>query len=125
MLFRSLARVELPFERVVEAVRPVRSTSATPLVQAAIAWDTARHGARELSGVAVDAVPLTFARARFDLKLVLTDEGEAVRGAIEYATALFDRATIERHAHYLVRVLTQMTETPEQETVEIELMHAE
>ncbi|MFC4047989.1 amino acid adenylation domain-containing protein, partial [Dactylosporangium siamense] len=42
---------------------------------------------------------------RFDLRLIFTDDGAGLSGTVEYATALFDRPTIERLAGHLVRLL--------------------
>ena len=46
--------------------------------------------------------------AKFDLTLSLAEAGGRITGGLEYATALFDRATIERHAGYLQRLLEAM-----------------
>jgi non-ribosomal peptide synthetase component F len=43
-----------------------------------------------------------------DLQLLLSDAGNVVGGTLVFATALFDRATIERWAGYYVRVLEAM-----------------
>ena len=43
--------------------------------------------------------------AKFDLRLILTDAGGGLAGAIEYSTALFDAATMERMAGHLVVLL--------------------
>jgi amino acid adenylation domain-containing protein len=48
------------------------------------------------------------ATAKFDLALWLGEAGGRIGGSITYATALFERATIERHLAYLRRVLEAM-----------------
>ena len=118
----ALRHVELPFERVVEAVNPARSPSSTPLVQTAFGWGTTMQGLMTLPGVEVEPIRLSFARARFDLVLMLTEEADGVFGAVEYAVSLFDRATGERFASYLVRVLEQMARHPDREIGDLMLM---
>ena len=46
--------------------------------------------------------------AKFDLTLFLRDAGERIVGGLEYATALFERATVERYLGYLRRLLEGM-----------------
>ncbi|HEX6911111.1 MAG TPA: amino acid adenylation domain-containing protein [Longimicrobium sp.] len=46
--------------------------------------------------------------AKFDLSLALSERGGRIAGSVEYATALFDRGTVERYLGYLHRVLEGM-----------------
>ena len=46
--------------------------------------------------------------AKFDLSLALHEEGGRIEGVVEYATALFERETVQRYAGYLRRVLEGM-----------------
>ncbi|HEV3051677.1 MAG TPA: amino acid adenylation domain-containing protein, partial [Longimicrobium sp.] len=100
---------DLPFEQVVERVRPERSLSHTPLFQVVLAWQEMTGGELELPGLA--AIPLDGVEegaAAFDLSLNLAPRGGRIAGELAYATALFDRATVERHVGYLRRVLQEM-----------------
>ena len=46
--------------------------------------------------------------AKFDLTLSLSEAGGRIVGGLEYATALFDQATVERYGGYLRRLLAAM-----------------
>ncbi|HEX2191470.1 MAG TPA: amino acid adenylation domain-containing protein, partial [Longimicrobiaceae bacterium] len=106
---------DIPFEQVVERVQPARSLAHSPLFQVMFAWQNAPGESLELPGLALG--PLDPAgsggspsqvSAKFDLSLTLWEDGGRVEGAVEYATALFDRATVERYVGYLRRVLEEM-----------------
>ncbi|MBW3655690.1 MAG: amino acid adenylation domain-containing protein, partial [Gemmatimonadetes bacterium] len=100
---------DVPFEQVVERVRPARSLSHTPLFQVMLAWQETSPGELELPGIA--AAPLGGVEegaAPFDLTLSLAPRGGRISGDVVYATALFDRATVERYAGCLRRVLEEM-----------------
>ncbi|HEU4557299.1 MAG TPA: non-ribosomal peptide synthase/polyketide synthase, partial [Longimicrobium sp.] len=100
---------DIPFEQVVERVRPVRSLAYTPLFQVMFAWQNAPNGTLELPGLAVGGTGAAESdTAKFDLSLTLWEDGGRIEGAMEYATALFDRATVERHLVYLRRALEAM-----------------
>ncbi|HEX8244848.1 MAG TPA: condensation domain-containing protein, partial [Longimicrobium sp.] len=106
---------DIPFEQVVELVDPVRSLSHTPLFQVMFMWQNAPGGGLELPGLApapLGAQPRPEAEARvtakFDLSLALSEWGGRIGGSVEYATALFERATVERFVGYLRRALEAM-----------------
>ncbi|UGQ48158.1 non-ribosomal peptide synthetase [Massilia endophytica] len=97
---------ELPFERMVEAVAPQRSAAYSPLFQAMFAWQNTP--ARELALPGLTQLPLAGARhqmAKFDLTLSLEEQGGRIAGGLEYATALFERSTIERFLEHLRTLL--------------------
>jgi amino acid adenylation domain-containing protein len=88
---------DLPFEQLVERLRPARSAAYTPLFQVALAWQSVAPPALQLDGLQVSQPDLIGGgTAKFDLTLYLWEDGDGLRGGIEYATQLFDRATIER-----------------------------
>ncbi len=114
----AFAHQELPFEQVVEALQPERSQSHSPLAQVTFTWDNLERGRTDdnrSNGDALTAADLVLApvnraheTTQVDLQLLLSDGGLAVTGRLVYATALFDRATIERWVVYYVRVLEAM-----------------
>ncbi|HYH79200.1 MAG TPA: amino acid adenylation domain-containing protein, partial [Longimicrobium sp.] len=100
---------DIPFEQVVELVQPARSLAHTPLFQAMFAWQAADAGAVELPGLTLGAVDGdSLGVAKFDLSLSLAERDGRIVGALAYATALFERETVERHLGYLRRVLGEM-----------------
>jgi len=106
------AHQDVPFEKVVEALKPTRSLSHSPLFQVMLVVQNAPRGAMELSGLTLveEAVPLH--TAQFDLLLSLHERGEDICGNLNYARDLFDGTTIERWVTYLKAVLRQMVEDP-------------
>ncbi|MGA4094555.1 amino acid adenylation domain-containing protein, partial [Ralstonia nicotianae] len=118
------AHQDLPFEQVVERVRPVRSLSHSPVFQAALSWlNTEAVGlSLELEGLTIEGVDSGQAAAKFDLTLELRETSEGLAGSLDYATALFDRETIERYLGYLQRVLAAMVENDSQEVSRIALL---
>ncbi|HEU0051844.1 MAG TPA: condensation domain-containing protein, partial [Longimicrobium sp.] len=103
---------DIPFEQVVELVQPTRSLAHTPLFQAMFTWQNALEAPQARSdsgtgGVGPASAPSRVA-AKFDLSLTLGEAGGRIGGSLVYATALFERETIERHLAYLRRVLEEM-----------------
>jgi amino acid adenylation domain-containing protein len=103
---------EVPFERLVEALRPERSLSHSPLFQVMFSLDHAGDRPLDLAGVRVARVAADTSSTQFDLTLGLTARGDSLRAAVEYSTDLFERATVERMVARLARVLEQVTADP-------------
>ncbi|MFL5540879.1 MAG: amino acid adenylation domain-containing protein, partial [Longimicrobiaceae bacterium] len=101
---------DIPFEQVVERVAPARSLSHGPLFQVLFTWqNTPTREGVQLSGLAVDEMERSAHRtAKFDLTLTLSERDGRIGGSVAYATALFDRETVERWVGYLGRVLREM-----------------
>ncbi|MCF3964046.1 non-ribosomal peptide synthetase [Streptomyces fuscigenes] len=121
-LREGLGHVDLPFSRVVQAVNPPRGTGHTPLFQTLCAWVPADEDLMRLPGVTMARIPVPVAHAKFDLALALAERDGLIEGELDYATALFDKATAERFAGFLVRLLAQLAEDPERELASLSLL---
>ncbi|HEY1938762.1 MAG TPA: amino acid adenylation domain-containing protein [Candidatus Angelobacter sp.] len=99
----------LPFERVVELVRPERSLAHHPLFQVTFGWQNTPEGTMILPGVEaklLESIP--YQPAKFDLTLDLKEANGTVIGELQYAKALFESSTIKRYAGYFRRLLEGM-----------------
>ncbi|KMJ45340.1 hypothetical protein AB204_09455 [Xenorhabdus khoisanae] len=116
------AHQDLPFEQVVEIVQPSRQLAHTPLFQVMFAWQNNEHTGWELPGLAVSPADVLLNIAKFDLELNLSEEEDHIVGALHYATALFDKPTIERHVGYLHAVLQAMVADLQQPVGKIDIL---
>ncbi|MBA2675395.1 non-ribosomal peptide synthetase [Ramlibacter sp.] len=117
---------DLPFEQVVELVKPVRSMAHTPLFQVMFSWqDRQQTGAGvELPALALRQVTTQHHISKFDLTLHMSEAAGRLTGGIEYASALFDAATIERYAGYFKTLLQAMVADEQQPVDRLELLDA-
>ena len=100
---------DLPFEQVVEIVQPPRSTSHSPIFQVMFAWQNVPTG--ELALPEVESRPwqsVPVQTAKFDLTLSLKESGNSIVGGLEYASALFEKKTVERYLYYFQALLQGM-----------------
>ncbi|WP_338876064.1 non-ribosomal peptide synthase/polyketide synthase [Mycetohabitans endofungorum] len=116
------AHQDLPFEQVVEIVQPPRRLNHTPLFQMMLAWQNNEPGEWRLPGLTATPAELEYDVVKFDLELNLSEAGDEVIGSLAYATALFDRSTIERHVGYLQTMLRAMVACPQQPVATLELL---
>ncbi|HYW12750.1 MAG TPA: amino acid adenylation domain-containing protein [Longimicrobium sp.] len=114
---------DLPFERLVAELQPERSLSHSPLFQVTFSTDTFEAVSMEaLPGLRVASVDPELSVAKFDLALALSAGPRGLGGMLAYSTDLFDRATMERMARHVERVLEQVADDPDGRLSGLELM---
>ena len=107
------AHQDLPFEKLVEALHPVRDGGRNPLFQVMLALQNAPMPALELSGLTLRPLEIDSGVAKFDLTLNLEEGADGLHGWFEYNTDLFDAATIARMAGHFQTLLAGIADGPD------------
>ncbi|WP_313645936.1 non-ribosomal peptide synthetase [Pseudomonas sp.] len=123
-VLQAQAHQDLPFEHVVELLRPTRSFGHTPLFQTTLNWQATQGQALHLQGLQLEAVAQAAAVAKFDLTLNLGEQGEGVAGSLDYATALFDESTVKRYLGYFATLLQALADDDQAPLAQVELVGA-
>jgi amino acid adenylation domain-containing protein len=113
---------DLPFEQVVEVLQPVRSLSHAPIFQVLFSWQNTPEGKLALGDLKLSPLGSEQPSAKFDLSLDLEEYAGGIRGELCYATALFERETIERWVRYFKNALSAMARDERQALSALELM---
>ncbi|MGC5561706.1 non-ribosomal peptide synthase/polyketide synthase [Streptomyces sp. FR-108] len=109
----AFAHQEVPFEQVVDEVRPVRDTSRTPLFQVMVVLQNTPAAGLDVPDLEVSAVETELRHAAFDLTLEFAEaDSGALDGLLTYNTDLFDAATAEQLAARLTALLTAVADDP-------------
>ncbi|BBZ39239.1 hypothetical protein MCNS_23020 [Mycobacterium conspicuum] len=133
---RSLAAYEhqdVPFEVLVERLKPTRSLTHHPLVQVMLAWQNFAWQDTDAAGLAlgdlqVTPLPVDTRTARVDLTINLAErfseagEPAGIGGLVEFRTDVFDPETIDALIGRLQRVLQAMTADPERRLSSVEVL---
>ena len=127
VVLRAFDNREVPFDRVVEALKPERSTSHSPVFQAMFALQSFPTDAAQPSGLHVALIERfeeVTAASRFDITMEIDEHGDGLRVVYEYATDLFDESTIARMHGQFLEVLRQAVAAPDLRVREIPLLTA-
>ena len=116
------AHQEISFDQMVDAVKPPRNFAHTPIFQVMIAWQNYDEGTLSIPGIDAVAVPQVMTTSQFDLLIDLRETEAGVTGILNYATALFDRSTMERYAGYWQQLLRGMVEDAERPVARLPLL---
>ena len=113
----------MPFEKVVEDLAPKRDLSRNPLYHVSLAFNNTPPAEWALQGLEVRPLDgIGSESAKFDLSIGLTDTAGRLSGYLEYATDLFDAATIERMAGHWRALLEGIVADPETPVGELALL---
>lgn len=105
---------DIPFDRLVEELRPERSLSYNPLVQVLFNLQIATPRAPlKVPGLTSRPVNVDPGTARFDLTLTMLEVEGELRGAFAYTTDLFQADTVERMAGHFRTLLEGIARDPE------------
>ncbi len=121
---------DVPFERLVEVLNPVRSTARHPLFQVGLSFQNLAPLSVELPGLTVTGVEYEGQISQFDLHLIVTDhydghgEPTGVTGYLTYAKDLFEASTIERFVERFLRTLRAVTRDPSGPVGDIDVLAA-
>jgi len=124
VVLAAYANQDVPFDKVVAALNPLRDLNRTPLFQV-------KFGFLNLPVLPIDFVglhmqPLQISgTAKFDLELSLWEQSGQISGFIEYNTDLFDASTITTWAEYLELLFLEVARDPEQHVLDIPLQKTE
>ncbi len=118
------AHQDLPFEKLVEELRPERNPSHTPLFQVCFVLQNAPSPALRVPGLTLSFEDPVKATAKFDLTVTLWETAAGLRGTLNYNTDLFDDTTIQRLARQLTRVAHFVTRQPDRPLAEAPLLEA-
>src|SRR5439155_17440095 len=115
----------VPFERVVDAVRPARDMSRTPLYQVMFGVEPDWPPVLDVGALRITPVEVDVEAAKFDVSIAVRDVAGAVRVVVEFNSDLYDRQTVERLLTHYERLLTAWTAEPDLSMSSLELAQPE
>jgi len=121
-------RSDVPFERVVRALRPPRNRSHHPIFQVALSYHERGDGWLHASSFTIPTLEVSFPTvdvdaSRFDLSLCVHEVGDRMLGIdFEYSAELFDLSTIERMATHFQQLLAGLARSPDAPVSQVEML---
>ncbi len=118
------AHQDLPFEKLVETLAPVRDASRPPLVQVVFQVLNEPETAYEVPGLSLAPLGAGTESAKFDLVVNLSEAGEGIGGKCVYNADLFAGTTVERLVAGFARLLAAAVAAPAARVAELPLLSA-
>jgi non-ribosomal peptide synthetase component F len=108
----ALANQDVPFEKLVEELKPARVLQYNPLFQVWFVFQNALVERQELNGLTGESLASESAATRHDLQLTLWETANGIEGAFTYSTDLFEAETISCMTEQFQTLLTLVSEQP-------------
>lgn len=117
------AHQELPFEKLVEELKPERDMSHTPVFQHMFIWQESAASRIKMADLRTEPATLIgHDTAKFDLTLAMTNGESGIEAGIEYNTDLYNADTIGRMLSHLQVLLTEVITNPDSCLADLQLL---
>ena len=121
----AFAHQDIPFEKLVEELRPPRDLSRSPLFQVMFALQNVPTGEFQLPGLTLRPVEHEGTTAKFELSLALAEGPDGFGGTLTYNTDLFDAATAARMMRHFQVLLEAIAARPDTALSDLPLLTSE
>jgi len=118
----AFAHKDLPLAKLVEELKPGRSSNRMPLFQVLFALEYLETPSLRLPGLVFEPMEFDFNWAKFDLSLTVSERSGGLRASFNYDTDLFDEGTIGRMAGHYQRLLEGIVADPGQGISQLPLL---
>ncbi|HZI05051.1 MAG TPA: amino acid adenylation domain-containing protein, partial [Archangium sp.] len=116
------AHQDVPFEKLVEELKPERDQSRTPLVQVVFGLQNAPLPELKLPGLKLRAIEPESQTSKFDLTMSVAETPAGFSMWLEYNTDLYEASTARRILEQLQVLLEGIVAYPEQQLRELPLL---
>jgi amino acid adenylation domain-containing protein len=113
---------DLPFEKLVEELRPERDAGRSPLAQVSLVLQNHPLAAAPVGDLRIEALPVEVRTVKLDLTLTLEEDAEGFGAWLQYSTDLFDAATARRMAEAFVTLTAAACADPAARLSELPLL---
>lgn len=122
--FSAIENRNVPFDLVVQELRPKRDLSRNPFFEVLFTFDSTGPAVLRLDGLEVEefTVQPRVSQLELGVEMSVSTDG-IIGGQMLYAADLFEPSTIGRLSEHYTRVLCAVTARPDVRLGEIELMH--
>jgi condensation domain-containing protein len=115
------AHQDVPFELLVEELRPERALNRAPLVQVVFVFHSAPLPTLELPGLRLTPLEIESEMTSYDLTMSVEETPQGLSVSLEYNTDLFDSATVLKMLKNYAALLEAMVAHPEGRVLEVQL----
>lgn len=124
-VIEALDNQDLPFEKLVEELQPIRNSGHNPIFQVMFALDEKKEKSISLDSLTLYPSVITNGTSKFDLNLDIQENEEGIMGNFEYNTDLFKESTIIRMANSFQKLLETISKGFEIPLLEIPILSEE
>ncbi|MDB9510445.1 amino acid adenylation domain-containing protein [Kamptonema animale CS-326] len=119
---KAYAYQDLPFDKLVEELRPNRTLNQTPLFQVLFVLQNMPIPALQLAGLSLTPLEIDSGIAKFDLVLFMGETEQGIVGRWKYNSDLFDASAIEQMSSRFETLLNSIVAQPDTRLNNLEII---
>ncbi|MDX6694354.1 MAG: hypothetical protein QOF02_1957 [Blastocatellia bacterium] len=119
---QAYAHQDLPFEKLVERLKPERDLNRTPFFQVVFQILNNPKPRMEVSGLRITPLEIESGMPHFDLILSMAEGAQGLTGILEYNSDLFNETRIKQMLEHYQALLSHIAEQPESSLLSIPLV---
>jgi alpha-ketoglutarate-dependent taurine dioxygenase len=116
------AHQDVPYDKLVEELRPERTSSPTPLFQVLFVFQNTPRAILEKSGLTFETMKTDQGNSKFDLALFLAESEGVISGSWRYNTCLFAESTVSRLSGHFLTLLENIVKQPAARVSSLEII---
>lgn len=109
----AFAHQDMPFDRLVELLQPMREANRNPLFQVMFVFENAPMPESAPTNLRLEQIEVDTGGSPFDLSVLISPVGSSLKVDMRYSTHLFRPTTIARLAAHYEALLRQIVATPQ------------
>ena len=121
-LVEAVRHVNVPFEKLIEELKPERIPGGHPLFQTMFVYQGENLHGGAAGGLAWKHDHMERIGAKFDVSLIIEDVPGEARGCFEYCVDLYDDETIERYVAHFISLLEGIVAQPEARLADLPIL---
>jgi hypothetical protein len=114
VVLEAFANPDVPFEKLVEVLRPKRDALIPPLFQIMYVYQMVTHKEIDIPNLSMKLLRSETGTSKLDLLLFVRERPEELILTLEYSLDLFEAATIDRKAEHFVSLLKDIVDRPDE-----------
>ncbi|MFI9502945.1 amino acid adenylation domain-containing protein [Nocardia sp. NPDC052566] len=124
VVFDAFDHQEVPFDLVVDHVRPDRELSHSPLFRTVLVLQNTALPDVDVAGLSAEYLEVHSGTTKFDVLVTLRQVGDELAGALEYDVDLYDEPTVAAIARHFTALLAAVVEYPDTPLPELDFLES-
>jgi amino acid adenylation domain-containing protein len=113
---------DVPFEKLVEELRPERDLSRPALFQVMFSFLNMPFSELELPGLKLSSLNIPLAIEKFEMSLFAGEQQDRIQGSLSYRTELFAESSMRRLLGHFENLLTEIVSAPQRPVAELTML---
>jgi non-ribosomal peptide synthetase component F len=121
VILDALAHQDLPFEKLVEVLKPPRAFNYNPIFQVMFAWQNTPRPPLDLEGITSERMQINDCVAALDITFYMWEVGNIIEGEIEFSVDIISRETIKKMKDDFLKLIPFFINNPAAKITDVSL----